>query len=503
MTALIATLVTILVSAMVMRYDRDKVRISKAIWIPFLWLSIASSRPVSNWVSFGAPTDVSDQYIEGSPIDRNVLTALLVVAVVVLSGRSRQVKAIVRANTPIVIFLAYCGISMFWADYPVVVFKRWIREVADVAMVCVILTEAFAADAVKRVLMWVGWILVPLSILYTRFFPSLGRAYSVNGTPLWTGVARDKNALGALCMIVGVMLVSRALAVYSTRPGKERRRMLLVTGALFAMVLHLLIMVDSKTALACFVMASTLIALRRFVPAFRKPWCMTCAVAVMLFINYAVLFLGIGSSALSELGRDTSLTGRTQVWGIVLSHVVNPWIGAGYENFWIGDRLQVVGREIMGLAEGEALGGGLNQAHNGYIEIYLNIGWIGLGLLGFVILSGYRNIIRSSRTDGEMGGLKLAFFLICLVYNFTEAAFKILSPVWITFLWAIIATPKSLVPTRESGIAPQFARRLAWAEGPAISDSPWYSPTAGANRTTGSSFTGASSRGRGQFEGES
>lgn len=40
-----------------------------------------------------------------------------------------------------------------------------------------------------------------------------------------------------------------------------------------------------------------------------------------------------------------------------------------------------------------------------------------------------------------MERLKLAFFTVCLVYNFTEATFKMMAPVWITFLWAAMATP--------------------------------------------------------------
>jgi O-antigen ligase len=150
-----------------------------------------------------------------------------------------------------------------------------------------------------------------------------------------------------------------------------------------------------------------------------------------------VLFLGIGSSALQEMGRDASLTGRTEVWEVVLPFAVNPWVGAGFENFWIGERLQAIVR---------ALGAGLNQAHNGYIEIYLNIGWVGLFLLVSLILCGYRNIMSSLRANPEMSGLKLAFFFICLVYNFTEAAFKIMSPVWLMFLWATMATPRSRRP---------------------------------------------------------
>src|SRR4029077_3800933 len=125
------------------------------------------------------------------------------------------------------------------------------RAVADVAMVCIILTEAHPADAFKRVLMWVGSLLVPLSILFTRFFPSLGRSYSYGGAPMWTGVATDKNALGALCMIVGVLFLSRGLTIYWSRGSRHRERRLMIIGTLLAMVTYLLAMIDSKTALAC------------------------------------------------------------------------------------------------------------------------------------------------------------------------------------------------------------------------------------------------------------
>jgi exopolysaccharide production protein ExoQ len=249
-------------------------------------------------------------------------------------------------------------------------------------------------------------------------------------------------------------LLSRGLTVSSSSDQRYRGRRLFVIGLLFAMAVYLLAMVDSKTALACFVMASSLILMRMFPSAFRKPWLLTTMVVSMIALSYSILFLGVGSHAISEMGRDTSLTGRTQVWDIVIPFAVNPWIGAGYENFWIGERLTAIVR---------AVGAGLNQAHNGYIEIYLNIGWVGLLLLGAVIIYGYRNIMRGLREDPEMSGLKLAFFFICLVYNFTEAAFKIMSPVWITFLWATIAVPMARVSaTTQAPAAPQVPVLSDW-----------------------------------------
>lgn len=450
---LIATVGTVILSILVIRLDRDPVRISKAVWIPFLWLCIASSRPVSNWIRFDGPVDVTSQYIDGSPLDRNVLTLLLLMAVGVLFRKAHKIRDILRLNPALMIFLAYCGVSMLWADYPLVVFKRWIREVADVAMMLVIIVESYPADAFRRVLMWVASVLVPLSILFTRFFPSLGRSYTYSGVPMWTGVATDKNALGALCMIVGVVLVSRGVTIFRARKTALQRRQLWIVMALLAMVLYVLLKIDSKTALACFVLAVGLIVSLAYIPLLRRTGFVTAMVVFMVGGVYSMLFLGVGSSALSELGRDSSLTGRTRAWEIVLAHTVNPWIGSGYENFWIGKRYEVVARAIAGIPDGEPIGGGLNQAHNGYLEIYLNIGWVGLFLLAAVIIFGYRNILKTMQADPATAGLKLAFVFICLVYNFTEAAFKILSPVWITLLWAVLAVPRAGVRVAEPSLA--------------------------------------------------
>lgn len=433
MQALIATFFTALASAVLLRrIDRQATTTSPALWIPTIWLTIACSRPLSNWMSFSSPVSAADQYLEGSPIDRNILSLLVVLAFYTLFQRSKQIRAIISMNSALLLFLGYCLLSLLWADYPFVAFKRWIRALADVAMVCIILTEKHPDEAMKKVFTGLAAFLLPLSILFTRFFPSLGRSYTYSGVPMWTGVATDKNALGALCMIAGIVLLARGLSIWADRKRPGAWQKLVLIGSLFVMAVYLLLMIDSKTALASFAMATTLVMMRSF--NFRQRWLFTTAVICMIATCYAVLFLGFGSSAIAEMGRDTSLTGRTQVWEIVLPFAANRWIGAGFENFWIGDRLEAIVR---------AIDSGINQAHNGYIEIYLNIGWVGLAMLGLVVLRGYGNILEDIPHSAERSGLKLAFFFICLVYNFTEAAFKIMAPVWIVFLWATIRAPRA------------------------------------------------------------
>lgn len=432
MIGLFATAIVVVGIVILFRLDQYwDARPSGAIWVPFAWLLIESTRPVSAWISLNVPGNATDAYIEGSPLDRNILTALLALGLYFLSKRRSQVVAIIKANPAIILYFTFCLISLSWADYPFVVAKRWVRSIADVVMVLIVITERNGLDAFRRIATWVAYLTIPLSIVLIRFYPSLGRYYSRGGVPEWTGVGTDKNALGAICMLYGVVLLWRWLDIYRQKRTMKRKRSLTAIGGGLLMVIYLLAIANSQTALACFAMAGTLIVATAWSKKYGSPAPLTTIVIGMVGFCYCVLIAGVGGWLLTLLGRNATLTGRTEVWDTLLAHAVNPWIGAGYENFWIGDRVDLFNRLL----------GGLNQAHNGYIEIYLNIGFAGLLLLGVLIISGYRNILRELRRDKMAARLKVAFFVICLIYNFTEASFKMMSPVWFTFLWAVIFVP--------------------------------------------------------------
>ena len=104
-------------------------------------------------------------------------------------------------------------------------------------------------------------------------------------------------------------------------------------------------------------------------------------------------------------------------------------------------------------------GFGGNQAHNGYLEIYLNLGWVGLILLTAIIATGDRNVMTKMRSNPALSRVKVAFFLICLVYNFTEAGLKMMSTVWIVFLWATMAAPTAQLSEARSAVSRFVTRR--------------------------------------------
>jgi exopolysaccharide production protein ExoQ len=428
MIPLLGTFGTVLIIYGLFRLNRGAFKVTPGIWAPYAWLLIASSRPVSNWLSLSEPVGQATAYIDGSPLDRNILMSLMLVGLFVLSKRQKQAFSILSQNSIIIVYFAYCLISILWCDYPEVLAKRWIRSLGDIIMILIVITEPHWVDALKWLFTRISFILVPASILLIRFYPSLGRFYSRGGVPEWSGVGTDKNALGMICMLYGAGLLWYGISLYKIRKrNRGQKREFWTIGIVFTMILYLLFVVNSQTALACFLMSDVLVIMTAF-RTFRKPVLATLVMGTMIGACYCVLFLGIGGGALSAMGRDASLTGRTEVWKTVIPYAKNVWIGAGYENFWVGERMALFTRLL----------GGLNQAHNGYIEIYLNLGWVGLTVLGAMVIAGYFKIIKVVRNNVETAGLRMAFFFICMVYNFTEASFKMQSPVWIFFLWAFM-----------------------------------------------------------------
>jgi exopolysaccharide production protein ExoQ len=435
----IAALLCILGIAGLFALDRDRnVRTSKGLWIPVVWVWILGSREVSKWLAaFGmgqAGTLSASSELTGNPIDRNLYTVLLMLGAIVLFKRRRHVGSLLRANGPILLFFLYCAVSVLWSDYPEVSLKRWIKAVNDLVMVMIVLTDSDRLAAIKRFLTRTGFLLVPISILIIKYYPELGRGYKPDGRQALTGITNDKNALGTTCLLFGLGYLWCFLAAYRDREGKHRTRHLIVHGSLLVMVLWLFSKANSMTSLLCFVLASCLI-MATSVPALaRRRSVVNVLVATVLVVPAFPLFLDTGTGLLKTVGRDATITGRTEIWKEVLAIDTNPILGAGFESFWLG-------RPLDQPASGWSFH--VNEAHNGYLEVYLNSGWVGVVLLAAVIVTGYRNVIGLLCRDSEAGTLLLAYFVVELMYSFTEAGFRMMNLVWICFLLAAVAVPRS------------------------------------------------------------
>ncbi len=428
-------------------FERDRTeKTSKALWIPVAWLSLSGSRAVSQWLAaFGwgdalQPFNSPEQVLAGSPIDRAAVMLLLIIGVLVLLKRRRRVGHLLSANLPLVLFFAYCAVSIAWSEYPEVAFKRWIRASGDIVMILIVLSELQPRTAIKRLLAWTSFLLIPLSVLLIKYYPDLGLVYNRwTWTQLYGGVTMNKNTLGMICMLFGLTAESRFISSFRNRELSDRPQKLAAHGSILAMVLWLLWKSNSMTALSCFLVGSSLIFMTTFFRVGRRPAVVFVMVAGMVFLSAYSILLAPDADVLEEVGRNTTLTGRTEIWKLVLTMDSNPVVGTGFDSFWLGKRL-----ERMWAYDHD-----IHQAHNGYLEVYLNLGWVGLGLLAGILVAGYRRVVAAIRRHEELSGLCLAILAVALIYNFTEAAFGAMCPVWLLLLLATMALPKALAVPSE------------------------------------------------------
>jgi O-antigen ligase len=131
----------------------------------------------------------------------------------------------------------------------------------------------------------------------------------------------------------------------------------------------------------------------------------------------------------------------------------NPIGGAGFESFWLGPRVE----RIFALVGGPQM---TNEAHNGYIEVYLNLGLLGLLLIALILGQGYRTAVRAFRRDSVFGALLVAYVVTAVTYNISEACFRMLGIEWFVLLLSIVTASRVIRIAKGQAVSVSAAKRL-------------------------------------------
>jgi exopolysaccharide production protein ExoQ len=422
-------------------FYQDKRRcsgVSPALWIAVAWVAIVASRPVSAWLDMEGGSYAGDAETEGNSVDRNVFLLLIIAALFVLQRRNINWRVLIANNSWLFLLYLFFGISILWSDYPFIALKRWFKDLGNILVVLIILTEKDLIEAVRTVFARCAYLIIPLSVLFIKYFPQLGRTFSrFTGANRYQGVTLNKNQLGAAVMVLTLFLISDLLRILRKQAKPTRKIDILILLILLGMAAWLLRIANSATSVACTVFGSfALVAVgTEFVRnRLRHFFAWSIVAAVFLFVASQVVDLK-GDIA-DMLGRDPTLTGRDQIWKSVLAEHTNPLIGTGFSSFWLGNRPERV-------SEKNGFPYRLNQAHNGYLEVYLNGGAIGACLLVALLITSGRCIKRQLFVDTDWAALKLTFWVIVIIYNWSEAAFLGIGTMWFVLLLVIIEIPRT------------------------------------------------------------
>ena len=435
--------------------DRDKsVRTSKAVWLPVIWLWIIGSRPLSVWLEMNPPREVAGQLPTSSLLDQFVAGMLMLFGIIVLTRRQRSVVALMRAGWPVALYFSFAVFSLVWSDFPGWGFKRWVRALGELSMVLIIVTDPQPIAALRRFLSRVGFILIPTSILLIKYFPNVGQGYDIWGLQMNVGVTTNKNTLGVVAFVVGLGTLWQVLSHLIDRKQTNSARPLFAQCVLLCFTVNVLFVAHSATSAASFALGAGLMLATAFPPIRRRAVLVHVLVSTILLAGVLAVLFDAVAIAVTAMGRNADFTGRTPIWEVLSGMAPNPLGGAGFETFWVGERV----------AQLDRLFPDINEAHNGYLEVYLNLGFAGVGLIALILMHGYRRAVGAFRRDPTFGSLLVAYMVTALTYSVTEAGFRMLTPSWFFLLLAAVAAnsgrqnrhrPKSRPERAEPGNTPR------------------------------------------------
>jgi O-antigen ligase len=393
---------------------------------PTLWYLVVASRMIGLWFeAWGLPLPGSNgDATSGSLVDALFFLVLTIVGLVILLRRHFDWGAALRFNPWIFALLAFMALSILWSGYPFVSFKRYIKVLGSVTMALVVLTNGQPLESIFTVLRRCLYVHLPMSLVCIKYFRDIGVEYDYNGTSYaWHGISTSKNDLGQVAML-GVLyftfditrhwrqfgwrnfdVLYLLLAVYLLKGSEQQVSMTSVSVCAFALLVFWRLRA----------LRSNLQSARRWVLGV---FYVTLCLVTFILIHSVVFFSenSIFGKVITMLGRDITLTGRTDIWhdvyGVASS---NPLFGVGYGGFWIG--------RLANIQWDANLSWVLGQAHNGYIDTYLQIGLIGSALLAGVLFTTMRRLLASMDEDFDFACFRITVFLTVIFVNSTETTY--------------------------------------------------------------------------------
>ena len=418
---------------------RQRPNVTGALWLPIIWVMLMGSRSVTQWLySLHVPIALGSSD-EGNPLDAFVYFTLILAGLYVLNNRQVSVAEVLHNNGWVIAFFLYCFIAILWSDF------RWIKVLGHPIMALIILTEPDPYEALVRLMKRSAYFLVPFSILAIKYYTDIGQRYDeFSGLPVNVGITQSKNMLGGSCLVLGFFFIWHFVRTWRTDKSKARRDELRLVGVLLFMIAYLLRKSHDATATICLLIAIMVMFVlgRRWL---NKKLIGTYVLIGLTALVVAELAFGIFERVGELSGHEANLMGRMELWRACLAVHTNPLFGVGFESFWSADRLHLVqqGRPWTP-----------NEAHNGYLETYLNLGLIGLFMLFGLIVATFRKIRLELFRNFDWGRFQLGFLAAIVFLNLTEATFRGLSLTW--FIFFVIAMK---YPTVEYKLASELYER--------------------------------------------
>jgi len=325
---------------------------------------------------------------------------IYLIALIMLLPRYQEVISLLSKNKALVLFMGVVVLSMMWSELPSVTLRRALALVGTTVFAVYLALRFSPSELLTLLAIALGFSAIE-SLLFVLFSPRTAIHWASN-YGAWSGAFGHKNILGRT-------MVLTILVLWAVMPQVRRFRWPIL--GTIALSLLLVVMSQSRTSwIAAFGLLLAVPFLfymqRSQIPLMIR--ILLVALAGLGTLGFVVLeYADVG---LQAVGRDDTFSGRTDIWAAAIEVGSDkPLLGHGYRTFW-----------TRGLTNRLLTGNG----HNSFLDIWLELGTIGLGLfLTAFIVTGRRALKRLAQSNDRRGQWYVMFLLFMLVFGMAAQVF--------------------------------------------------------------------------------
>lgn len=329
--------------------------------------------------------------------------AYAIVLVWLLRRFFREPQMLLRGVMCSILSIVFVGWMFFSATYTADPSGSLNRtgKVLILVLFAVYLIERFDSDEIIGLITLTGVIAIAASIAAMFLFPTYAYSNLTGYESAWRGATGHKNALGGLMATLFLFGYYSAFIKYR-----------MYSLSLFVMIGSIFLIITSRSATSILVFAAEciLICVIGILNSFKTSSEKIFIISIMsIVICFATYFFDQIDQLLFFLDRDSSFTGRREVWeGVTALIAESPIMGYG-QAFWGIDSPE---RDRI-WAE---LGWAAPHAHNMFLDIRLQLGLVGFAIaVLFFAIALWRAVCLISRDVNPSGLIwpliLLTFFL--------------------------------------------------------------------------------------------
>lgn len=363
-----------------------------------------------------------------NPVAQALFAGIYLVVGFLLAFRWKQVEGVIARDGLLWLLLSFALCSAAWSAAPEVTARR-LAALTGTTFFGVYLASRFSLGEQLSLAAWAMIAAMLLSVACVIALPHYGLEYDVGGGLCCRGIYSTKNALGRL-MVLGVVVMILVL-------GRDWKRSTPWVG--LVLVLGLLLLSRSKTSLVVLLALLALLAFYRTLWEHRYLATGAILLASVPFVFAAAWMLSHPETVVGWLGKDSTLTGRTTLWSAVIEMIGRrPWLGYGFGGFWQGWKGESA--YICWMTNWDWAP---PHAHNGFLDLWLDLGLVGVVLFALDYLVAFSGAIGRLRTAKMAESLWPVMYLSFLIlFNLTEnTLMRINSLFWALYVSSVLSRP--------------------------------------------------------------